>query len=98
VSRLDDDGGFEVVAIESPDSSGHQQALWVAVRPAWHGNVPDGHSSVWISYQDEYMRGPLTGPVLLSPQTWRELNDAVERQFSRQERSLWRRVLRGLTR
>lgn len=100
MSNLDDDGFLsgEFLAIEDPDSTGHKQALWVRVGPAYR---EDGNTlGVWISYQKEHMKSSLEGPVLLDIQTWRELNEAVEKRlFWRQPGWVrWARFLSGATR
>lgn len=73
----EDDGGPVVIAVEAAPQDCSRQALWVRVGPVWDGNEERPEPGVWIEYQADYMREPLTGPVLLSPATWRHLTEAV---------------------
>ncbi len=91
MSYLDDDGNVEVIAIEDP-AQGHHQSLWVRVGPVFYGDGQSREPGVWVCYQQAHMAGPLAGPVLLSPQTWRELNRAVERRL-RRGLPLWKRLV-----
>lgn len=93
--RLQDHGGLsaDVMAVEA---GSRPQALWVAVRPAWHGDVQDKAPSVWICLQDVYMGSGLNGPVMLAPEVWRQLAAAVEWRL-RQREPWWRRILHLLT-
>lgn len=90
VCYLDDDGfGPEVHAVEAGDDP---QALCVRVGPVFY---PDGigkEPGIWVEYQEHHMRGPLTGPVLLTPTVWRELNRSVKRRL-RRKLPLWKRYL-----
>ena len=91
---LDDDGfGPEVHAVEAGDDP---QALCVRVGPVFYEDGMAEEPGVWIEYQERHMRGPLTGPVLLTPDVWRQLNRAVERRL-RRKMPLRRRFLKGLT-
>lgn len=65
---LEDDGGPQVIAVED---GGEPQALWVRV------------PGIWIEYQERHRGSALAGPVLLSPDTWRKLNKAVEERLRR---------------
>jgi len=87
-SYLDDDGGLssDFVVIEAPDSTGHKQALWAAVRPVWHGDQPSEEPVVQVCYQRDSMGSPLEGPLFLSLDTWRKLNQAVERRIAERKR------------
>lgn len=91
MSILDDDGNPSVdfIAIEEPDEHGHKQALWLAVRPVWYGNVKSKEPMVQISYQEEYLKGPLVGCVWLTPETWEELKKAVDWRIRYQQHSKW---------
>lgn len=86
---LDDDGlSPEVHVVEAGEDP---QALCVRVGPVFY---PDGQGKdpgIWIEYQEHYMRGPLTGPVLLTPEVWRQLNRSVERRL-RRKMSLRKRI------
>lgn len=92
MSYLDDNGGPEVHAVEDADSSGHRQGLLVRVGPVFHENKQDPEPGIWIEYQEEYMKSDLAGPVLLTPQTWRELTRAVQHRLDRRRRPWWRRI------
>jgi hypothetical protein len=92
MSRLDDDGylSSDFTAIEEDD----QQALWIGVRPVWHENKP-GEIMVQICYQEKYNSGTLQGPVWLTPETWRELEHAVNWRLNHRE-PWWKRFLQAL--
>jgi hypothetical protein len=97
MSHLEDDnhlsGDFH--AVETPDSRGHKQSIWVAVRPAWYGHRKMTVPMVQISYQEEHGGSMLEGPVFLTPETWRALNKAVEdRLWEWHYNSLWQRIRR----
>lgn len=89
VCYLDDDGRSpEVQAVEAGDDP---QSLAVRVGPVFYEHGMGDEPGVWIEYQERHMRGPLTGPVLLTPKVWRELNRAVERRLRRRE-PWWKRI------
>lgn len=92
---LEDDNSLsgDFIAIETPDSQGHKQSLWVAVRRPFHGNQQAKDPAVWISYQQEHLHGSLQGPVMLDLATWRALTRAVEWRL-RKHQPWWRRILR----
>jgi hypothetical protein len=83
---LEDDGGSEVQAVETADSQGHRQSLHVRVGPVFHGNYQAAEPGVWIELQQEHMNSAPSGPVLLTPDVWRQLNDAVEYRLERKGR------------
>lgn len=90
--HLDDDGGPEVIAVEA-ESRGHRQSLWVRAGPVFYGTSEAAKElGVWVEYQKEHMHSPMVGPVLLTPQVWRDLNRAVEHRLRRRQK-LWRRWL-----
>lgn len=98
---IDDDGSLsgEILAVETPDSQGHKQALWVQVTRPFYGNEQAKDPVVWVSYQQEHehMGGsPLLGPVMLDPATWRALTRAVEWRLRRHE-PWWRQLLRRMS-
>lgn len=78
MSHLDDDGGPEVVAVESGDTP---QALWVRVGPVFHEDEKDEEPGIWICYQNKHMSSNLLGPILLTPETWRTLDRAVRERL-----------------
>jgi hypothetical protein len=91
-SYLEDNGmpSGDFIAIEE----GHQQALWVGVRPTWIGDEKTDYPIIQISYQEEYKNSSLMGPVFLSAETWRELNQSVERRLKHRRKRFsawWRR-------
>jgi hypothetical protein len=81
--RLEDDGGLSsdfIFVNGVPDGIDHTpEAMWIGVR---RGFGPDGEQmeepSVWIQHQEEYMNGPLTGFIAMSPDQWRDIVKAVE--------------------
>lgn len=93
MSQLEDDGSrsSDFIAIEEDD----QQALWVGVRPVYSGAVKSNQPVVQIEYQHKWQGSDLQGPVFLSPQTWRDLNRAVEwrlRTYEPWYTRVWRRL------
>lgn len=95
---LVDDGGPEMIVVEEGDDP---QALWVRVGPVFDDNVERCVPGVWICWQDRYMESPLGGPVLLTPEVWRELARAVERRLRRREpprKRIMRRLFKCLIR
>jgi len=58
------------------------QMLSVRVGPVFVG---DGYvhktPGIWIWYQERYMMSELSGPVLLSLESWRRFNEYVEKRF-----------------
>lgn len=89
-SKLEDDGGPEVYAVEEPDRKGRAQSLHVRVGMVFHGNEKDDEPGIWIAYQSNHMTSPLAGPVLLDEGTWRELDAAVRARLRRSR--AWRRA------
>lgn len=88
---LDDDGGAEVHAVEAAPEEVHRQALLVRVGPVFYEDSPAQEPGVWIEYQPSYGLSRPEGPVLLTPEVWRQLNAAVERRLRKHRRRLWRR-------
>lgn len=89
----DDDFGPEVHAVEAASDGEIPQALCVRVGPVYYeSSKPAKEPGVWIEYQEHHERGPLTGPVLLTPRVWRQLNRAVERRLRRRE-PWWKRLV-----
>jgi hypothetical protein len=87
---LDDDGlSPEVHAVEA---GADPQALCVRVGPVFYAEGRAQEPGVWIEYQEHHEAGPLTGPVLITPEVWRQLNRAVERRLRRWT-PLWKRFL-----
>jgi hypothetical protein len=89
--RLEDDGGrsSEMLLVEAGDEP---QALWVRVGPVFEaGGVRRREPGVWLSYQEDYMAGPLTGPVLITPAVWRELERAMRWRLRRRGWCRWLR-------
>jgi len=87
---LDDDGlSPEVHAVEAGDDP---QALCVRVGPVFYPEGQAREPGVWVEYQEHHNRGPLTGPVLITPQVWQQLNRAVMRRL-RRKMPLWKRLL-----
>lgn len=97
MSTLDDDDSpaSDFIAVEAEHDNGDQQALWVGVRPIWYGDQR-GEVMVQLCYQQQYNASTLAGPVWLTPQTWRDLNRAVEWRLRRHE-PLYKRFFRKLT-
>jgi hypothetical protein len=58
----------------------------VRVGPVYDDDTVRSEPGVWIEYMPEHMNSMCMGPLLLSPQTWRELNRAVSRRLSRRRR------------
>lgn len=81
--HLDNDGGPEVIAVEEIAPVGRRQSLWVRVGPVFYGHERAAEPGVWITYQEDHMSSGMTGPVLLTPQVWRELSKAVEERLNR---------------
>lgn len=80
---VDDDGGSVVIAVEDENDEGQHQALWFRVGPVFYGtNDPAPEPGVWIEYQEEYEHSALAGPVLLTPQAWRQAAAAIEERLS----------------
>lgn len=84
-SWLEDDGGPMVIAVEAiPDGiDATPQALWVRVGPVYDIEGERPEPGVWIEYQESYLGSGMSGPVLLTPATWRELAAAVETRLKR---------------
>lgn len=82
---LDDDGGSVVIAVEAADSAGHRQCLEVRVGPVFYDGQAAARPGVWVCYQHEHQASLPAGPVLLTPQVWRELAAAVEARLARWE-------------
>lgn len=63
--------GTMAIAIEAGEDP---QSLWVRVGVVYDadGGILPG-PGVWIEYQEHHMAGPMSGPVLLTPQAWRRL-------------------------
>ncbi len=81
---LEDDGGQStyLFAVEAAGSQGDRQSLWVRVGPVWYDDETTG-PVVWIEYQEQHMgAAPMAGPVMLTPQVWRELAGAVEQRLA----------------
>lgn len=78
---VDDDGGPEMVAVESPDSLGHKQSLHVRVGPVYDGGGLRDEPGVWVEYQQEHRKSVPAGPILLTPKVWRELAAGVEERL-----------------
>jgi hypothetical protein len=72
----DETQSSEVIAVEAEDR-GERQALWVRVGPYWDADGNAQGPVVWVMYQEKYLGGLLSGPVMLIPEVWRELVDAV---------------------
>jgi hypothetical protein len=83
---LDDDGGPEVQAVEAVDPPGHRQSLHVRVGPVFHEGGKPETLGVWIEYQNEHGMCIPQGPVLLTPEVWRELARAVDKRLKRKRR------------
>lgn len=95
---LDDDGSLsaDIIVAEEENTEGHRQSLWVSVRPVYYGNQPSKEPMVQVCYQEEHMRGPLSGPVWVTPEVWGQLVRAVRwrlrrRRWQNMKRKLWRR-------
>jgi hypothetical protein len=86
----------EVIAVEEPGDDGIPQALRVRVGPVFDGSTERREPGIWVTYQERYQASDLSGPLLLSPATWRALNTAVEERLRKPSgvRRL-RDVLRG---
>lgn len=69
----------EIVAVEDGDEP---QSLWFRVGPVFHGGVEAKDPGVWISYQPHYLHSDMTGPVLLTPETWRRLASIIETRIA----------------
>ncbi len=80
-----EDDGVVVTAVEAAGSQGHRQSLEIRVGPVYYRDGPDG-VGVWVSYQEEFLRSPEQGPVLLTPDAWRELSRAVNHHLNRKTR------------
>jgi len=83
---LDDDGGPEVAAIEAATGDCKPQALCVRVGPVFFQDGEAREPGIWVEYQEAWMASPLCGPVLLTPEVWRELNKAVERRLKKRKK------------
>ena len=64
-------------------------------RPVFSGGQQGKEPGIWIDYQEAYGNSPLSGPVLLTPEVWRQLNRAVEHRLAGRL-SLWRKIWRKL--
>jgi hypothetical protein len=94
---LDYDVGSLVCAVEASPAGVTPQSVWVRVGPVWDNGKRRREPGVWVEYQEDHMAGPMTGPVLLTPAVWRELDRYVKRKLRRQQREpLWRRWLSRL--
>jgi len=95
VSTLDDDGmpSGDFIAVEEPDPEGHKQALWIGVRPVFHGSTPSREPMIQICYQEEYEGSSLAGPVWITPETWEEISRAVRWRVKHHRAGKWRRRL-----
>jgi hypothetical protein len=96
--HLDDDGGPEVYAVEATDGYCHRQSLHIRVGPVFHGGEEAAEPGVWVEYQEEHLKCLPAGPVLLTPEVWRELNKAVEARLGRKGYGKWRTRLHGVMR
>ncbi len=90
---LEDDGGPEFVAVEAVPEGGDvkPQALWVLARRPFHGPVQAREPVLWVTYQPRYMASERYGDVMLTPEVWRQLNRAVEREVRKLRRAQRRR-------
>ena len=90
---LDDDGlSPEVQVIEGiPEGvKVSPQSLHVRVGPVYHESTPDPVPGVWVEYQETHDGSLPLGPVLLTPEVWRELNAAVEKRLRRWKYPRWK--------
>lgn len=96
---LDDDGlSPEVQAVEAIEEGAEcrPQSLHVRVGPVFYGDsIPDPVPGVWVEYQELHEGSLPLGPVLLTPEVWRELNRAVEKRLRRKGCSRWKSWRRG---
>lgn len=90
--HIDDDGGSIVIAIEAPDSSGHRQSLWFRVGMVFYGDDVADEPGVWVEYQEEHNSSSMAGPILITPEVWKQLSHAVNHRISRYAK--WRRYAR----
>lgn len=81
-SRLEDEGTI-AIAIEEDDV----QALWVRVGPVYFNHEIYDEPGIWIEYQERYMDSDLRGPVLISAETWDELDKYVRRRLAKFDKS-----------
>lgn len=95
--HLDDDGGPEVYAVEATDGYCHRQSLHIRVGPVFHGGEEATEPGVWIEYQEVHLGCLPAGPVLLTPEVWRELNIAVEYRLRRRRKAGHFRILKNLS-
>lgn len=85
---VDDGTGFEVV-----DSAGQHLFFRVGMVFTDGSNKPDRTPGVWIDYQEHYMNSPITGCLLLSPETFEAIVKYYNRckwHDSRTYRMYWR--------
>lgn len=85
---LDDDGmlSADFTVVEEAPGGSTPQSLWVGVRPIFYGNKPSEEPMIQVCYQEAHMSGPLSGPVWITPEVWRELNAAVEWRLKEREK------------
>ncbi len=81
--RLIVDEGSVVIAVEDDNPDGTAQALWVRVGPVYDHDALRDEPGVWVNYQENYMQADLDGPVLLTPDAWRELVREVNARLRR---------------
>jgi len=59
------------------------QALWVRVGFTYSHEKEDKEPGIWIDYQKKYLDADMFGPILISKETWRELNASIEEALGR---------------
>ena len=57
------------------------QRLWVRVGPVFGGSKIHKQFGLWINYQEKILESPMTGPVLISPSTWRRMKKDIDIVF-----------------
>lgn len=77
-----DDGGPSYAVVEAGDDDLDVHPLWVHVGPVFADGKEQDEPGVWIKYQESYLAGPLSGPVLLTPQVWNQLAKLVAEKLS----------------
>lgn len=85
----DDELSPQVIAVEATDTQGHRQSLWIHVGPVFYGDSQSEEPGIWIEYQEEHMKSPLAGPVLLTPKVWHQLVKSINRDIKRKRRKRW---------
>jgi hypothetical protein len=75
---IEDDGGPQIVVRERDG----QQALWIRVGPVFDEfGEKEPEPGIWIEYQETHMGSLLQGPVLLTYELWKQINQFVVAEY-----------------